>query len=359
MTRAAEALINLSALTHNLERARHAAPGSRAMAIIKANGYGHGIERVAGALRSADAFGVACLDEAQQLREAGFAHPINVLEGFYDAGELVQFGRQHIDATIHQIEQIEMLERARLDHPLRVWLKVDSGMHRLGIEPDRAVEYWQRLKACRSVSNIGLMTHLANADDRDDPATEHQLKVFAGAVGRLQGERSIVNSAGILGWPAAVSDWIRPGIMLYGASPFTATQASDEGLRPAMTLQTRLIALRTLKAGEAVGYGAAWRTERDSLIGVAAIGYGDGYPRHAPSGTPVLVNGKRAALAGRVSMDMITVDVTDVPEVRIGDSVVLWGEGLPAEEIAVAADTIPYELFCKVTQRVRFELVEY
>ncbi len=355
--RAAEALIDLSALTHNLARARQAAPGSRAMAIVKANGYGHGVVRVAGALRAADAFGVACLDEAEELRDAGFAHPINVLEGFYDSDELQRFGRHHIDATVHQVEQIEMLERMRLDHPLRVWLKIDSGMHRLGIAPDTALACWERLHGCRSVSHIGLMTHLANADDRDDPTTEHQLKVFAGAIGRIQGERSIVNSAGILGWPAAVSDWIRPGIMLYGASPFAATRAADEGLRPVMTLRTALIAIRDLKAGERVGYGGTWRCERDCRIGVAAIGYGDGYPRHAPSGTPVLVNGQRAPLAGRVSMDMITVDLTALPDARIGDPVVLWGEGLAPEEIALAAGTIPYELFCQVTRRVRFHAI--
>lgn len=358
MTRAAEALIDLSALAHNLARARQAAPGSRTMAVVKANGYGHGVERAAGALRAADAFAVACLDEAQQLREAGFAHPVNVLEGFYDAEELAQFGRHHIDATIHHPEQIAMLERIRLDHPLRVWLKIDTGMHRLGVAPEIAIACWERLRACRSVGGIGLMTHLANADDRSDPTTERQLKVFAGAVGRLQGERSIVNSAGILGWPAAVSDWIRPGIMLYGASPFAATQASDEGLRPVMTLRTRVIALRTVKAGEAVGYGGTWRSKQDCRIAVAAIGYGDGYPRHAPNGTPVLVNGQRAALAGRVSMDMITVDLTEVGDVGIGDPVVLWGEGLAAEEIARVAGTIPYELFCQVTQRVHFRETE-
>lgn len=354
MTRAAEALIDVSALAHNLARARQAAPGSRTMAVVKANGYGHGMVRVAGALRSADAFAVACLDEAEELRDAGFAHPINVLEGFYDSDELIRFGRHHIDATVHQPEQIEMLERTRLDHPLRVWLKVDSGMHRLGIAPETTLACWERLYGCPSVGSIGLMTHLANADDRDDPTTEHQLRVFAGAVGRLQGERSIGNSAGILGWPAAVSDWIRPGIMLYGASPFAATRAVDEGLRPVMTLRTALIAIRDLQAGEPVGYGGTWRCERECRIGVAAIGYGDGYPRHAPSGTPVLVDGRRAALAGRVSMDMIAVDLTGLPDARIGDPVVLWGEGLPAEEIAQAAGTIPYELFCHVTRRVRF-----
>lgn len=354
MTRAAQALIDLGALAHNLARARQAAPGSRAMAVVKANGYGHGVERVAGALRTADAFAVACLDEAQQLREAGFAHPINVLEGFYDTEELIQFGRHHIDATVHQAEQITMLERARLDHPLRVWLKIDSGMHRLGVAPETALACWERLRACHSVGAIGLMTHLANADDRDDPTTERQLKVFAGAIGRLQGERSIVNSAGILAWPAAVSDWIRPGIMLYGASPFAATRAADEGLRPVMTLQTRLIGIRGLKSGEPVGYGGTWRSARDCRIGVAAIGYGDGYPRHAPGGTPVLVNGHRATLVGRVSMDMITLDLSGVPAARIGDPVELWGQGLPVEEIALAAGTIPYELFCQVTQRVHF-----
>ncbi|GAB4353773.1 MAG: alanine racemase [Gammaproteobacteria bacterium] len=354
MSRPAEALIDLSALAHNLSRARQAMPGCRVMAVVKANGYGHGAIRVAGALRSADAFAVACLDEAEELREAGFAHPVNVLEGFYDGAELRRFSRHHIDATLHQVEQIEALERTRLERPLKVWLKVDTGMHRLGVPVEDVTRLWQRLRECPSVGGIGLMTHLACADDRGDPFTEQQLLCFAGAVGQLSGERSIANSAGILGWPAAVADWIRPGIMLYGASPFCDGSAEAEGLRPVMTLRTRLIAVKELEAGETVGYGRTWRSERPSRIGVAAIGYGDGYPRHAPSGTPVLVNGRRAPLAGRVSMDMITIDLTDLPESAIGDPVVLWGEGLPAEEIAAAAGTIPYELFCQVTSRVRF-----
>ncbi len=354
MTRATEALINLSALSHNLRRARVAMPGSRVMAVVKANGYGHGFERVAGALRSADAFAVACLDEAEQLRESGFAHPINVLEGFYDVDELRRFSRHHIDATIHQQEQIEALERMRIERPLKVWLKIDTGMHRLGIAPDRIAECWERLHACGAVGGIGLMTHLANADDRSDPTTDHQLLAFAGAVGQIKGERSIANSAGILGWPGAGSEWIRPGIMLYGASPFSDTTAVQEGLQPVMTLQTRLIAIRDLAAGERVGYGGTWSSDRPSRIGVAAIGYGDGYPRHAPNGTPVLVEGRRAPIVGRVSMDMITIDLTELPAAEIGDRVVLWGEDLPAEEIAHQAGTIPYELFCQVTRRVKF-----
>lgn len=357
MTRAAEALIDLPALTHNLSRARQAMPGSRVMAVVKANGYGHGVERVAGALRSADAFAVACLDEAEQLREAGFAHPINVLEGFYDGEELLRFSRHHVDTTVHQVEQIEALERTRLERPLKVWLKIDTGMHRLGVAVEEAASLWQRLRDCRSVRSVGLMTHLACADARRAPVTAHQLQVFANAVDQLQGERSIANSAAILGWPAAAGDWIRPGIMLYGASPFPDSTAAEEGLRPVMTLQTRLIAVRELAAGEAVGYGGSWRCERPSRVGVAAIGYGDGYPRHAPSGTPVLVEGQRATLAGRVSMDMITLDLTDLPGAGIGDAVTLWGEGLPAEEIAACSGTIPYELFCQVTPRVRFRTV--
>lgn len=355
MTRAAEAHIDLSALAHNLDRARQAMPGSRIMAVVKANGYGHGLERVAGALRSADAFAVACLEEAEQLREAGFAHRINVLEGFYDIEELRRFSRHHIEATIHQVEQIEALERTRIERPLKVWLKIDSGMHRLGVAPEEAGALWERLQACDAVGGIGLMTHLANADDRNDPTTEHQLLAFAGAVGQLPGERSTANSAGILGWPAAIEDWIRPGIMLYGASPFSDTTAEHEGLRAVMTLRTRLIAVRNLDAGERVGYGGTWECPRPSRIGVAAIGYGDGYPRHVPSGTPVLVGSQRAPLVGRVSMDMITIDLTERPDAAIGDVVVLWGRGLPAEEIAHCAGTIPYELFCQVTERVRFQ----
>ncbi len=354
MARPAEALIDLGALGANLARARSAAPGSRVMAVVKANGYGHGLLRVAAALRAADAFAVACLEEAEELREGGFAHPVNVLEGFFEAAELPTFSRHHIDATVHSAEQVHMLERARLEHPLKIWLKIDSGMHRLGVSPGEAVELHGRLSASRNVASVGLMTHLANADDRADPFTEQQLKVFAGAVGRLEGERSLANSAAILGWPQVVGDWIRPGIMLYGASPFVEGSGAALGLRPVMTLRTRLIEIRRLAAGETVGYGGAWRAERPARVGIAAIGYGDGYPRHAPSGTPVLVRGQRAALAGRVSMDMIAVDLTGLADVELGDPVVLWGEGLAAEEVAASAGTISYELFCKVTSRVRF-----
>lgn len=237
--------------------------------------------------------------------------------------------------------------------PIRVWLKIDSGMNRLGFRPDAAQALWRRLRDCAGArSDIGLMSHFASADDRTAPVTARQLDVWRNATRDLPGERSLANSAATLGWPESHADWIRPGIMLYGVSPFVGGRASDDGLRPVMTLRTRLIATKTLCAGERVGYGGDWLADRDTSIGIAAIGYGDGYPRHAPSGTPVLVNGRRVALVGRVSMDMLALDLSSQPQARVGDPVTLWGEGLAIETIAECATTIGYELLCGVTQRV-------
>lgn len=353
--RAAKATIDLQALRHNLSRAREAAPSSRLMTVIKANGYGHGLLRVARALADADAYAVACLEEAMELREAGIATPIILLEGFVDVSELLLASRHEIEAVVHHPAQIEMLERTPLPRPVRVWLKVDSGMHRLGFAPAAATAAWRRLMGCAGVAaRIGLVTHLANADDRRDPYTLTQLETFRSVLPEVDAERSIANSAGILGWPQTHSEWVRPGIMLYGVSPFVDGRGEQEGLIPVMTCDTRLIAVNHYRKGDAVGYGGSWICPEDMRVGVAAIGYGDGYPRHAASGTPVLVNGRRASLVGRVSMDMITIDLRSVPEAQVGDPVVLWGKGLPVEEVAQHSSTIAYELLCGLTQRVKF-----
>ena len=353
MKPATTAYIDLAALRHNLARVRAAAPGCRVAAALKANAYGHGLLRAARALEAADVFAVARCDEALALREAGIRKPILVLEGFLQPEE-VTLCRQHgLQATIHHESQLQMLEAAPRDKPLAIWLKIDTGMHRLGFAPERVPTVLARLAACPNAApNPRLMSHLARADHREDSFTRYQLEVFNTTTRGIAAERSLANSGGILGWPETHFDWVRPGIMLYGSSPFNQGSGADQGLRPVMTLESRLIAIQHYAAGEAVGYGGTWRCPRDSRIGVAAIGYGDGYPRHAPSGTPVLVNGQRAPLAGRVSMDMITIDLTDLPAARVGDPVVLWGRGLPAEEIARQVDTITYELFCKITPRV-------
>lgn len=351
--RRTEVSLDLTALRHNLQCLREAAPASRVMAAIKANGYGHGLVRVARALGDVDAVGVACLEEAVALREAGISTPITLLEGFFHADELPLIGQQRLDLVIHHRQQIMQLEDVALSAPLRVWLKVDSGMHRLGIPATEAVAQWQRLSAIANVEVIGLMTHLANADDLNDVTTEQQLALFNEYCGALPGQRTIANSAGLLGWPQCHADWNRPGISLYGVSPFIGGRAEQHGLRPVMTLRSELIAVNRLRQGDAIGYGGSWRCPEDMAVGVIAVGYGDGYPRHAVSGTPVLLNGRRVPLVGRVSMDMITVDLRSQPEARIGDEAVLWGEGLPVEEVAESATTIPYELLCGVTARVR------
>ncbi|QKT04711.1 alanine racemase [Ectothiorhodospiraceae bacterium 2226] len=346
------ARIDLGALAHNLALARTAARGAKIMAIIKADAYGHGLVTVARAL-DADALGVARLDEALALREAGVTRRIAVLEGYTRRDELELLARHRLEPVVHQEGQIALLEEAEGVRLPAVWLKVDTGMHRLGFPPERARAAWARLDALRPrLGGIVLMSHLARADDRADETTAAQLARFDEAVGGLPGERAIANSGGLLGWPEARSDWARPGIMLYGVSPFHDQHASELGLRPVMTLCSRVIAVQSCKAGESVGYGGSYTCPTDMTIGVVAIGYGDGYPRQAPNGTPVLVNGRRAVLVGRVSMDMIMVDLRGHPPVQPGDPVVLWGEGLAVEEVARHAGTIPYDLLCGVSRRV-------
>ncbi len=355
----ARAVIDLRALRANLQHARRRAPGSRIMAVVKANAYGHGLLRVAHALdgggregAGADAFGVACMSEALALRAGGVDARVVLLEGVPDGAELELAARRSFEIVVHHDEQVTLLEHAGGSVRVRVWVKLDTGMHRLGFPPERARELHARLARCGAVREVAWMTHLACADDRRSGATLRQLERFRAALDDLPGERSVANSGGLLGWPETHLDWVRPGILLYGVSPFPGRDAAQERLRPVMTLQTRLIAVKTLHKGDAVGYGGAWVCPEDMPVGVAAIGYGDGYPRHAGNGTPILVNGRRAALIGRVSMDMIGVDLRGHPEARAGDPVVLWGPGLPVEEIARHAGTIPYELLCAVNRRV-------
>jgi alanine racemase len=354
MARPACVFVNRDAAQANLARVRELAPTQRIMAIVKADAYGHGLVRMAQALTGADAFGVACLEEAQLLREAGIRHRIVLLEGPFAYDEVTELARLNIDTVIHNEEQVRMLEQFHTDTPLSVWLKVDTGMHRLGLAPEQVESVWQRLRQCQSVSmHIRLMTHFASAQERGSATVVEQLAEFQQAIGELTGEHCIANSAAIIDHPASHGQWVRPGLMLYGVSPFADSDAVIEGLQPVMSLRSRLIAVRQLHAGAGVGYGASWRCPEDMPVGVVAMGYGDGYPRHAESGTPVLVNGVRAALIGKASMDMLTVDLRGVTDAKVGDPVVLWGDGLPVEEVARCANTIPYELLCSVRGRTR------
>ncbi len=352
MGRPARALLDAQALRHNLQQVRARAPGARVMAVIKANGYGHGLIWVAQALREADAFAVASIEEGFQLRQAGIPQPIVLLEGFFQADELPALAHYRLSPVVHDAEQLRLLEGAQVGAPLCVWLKIDTGMHRLGFAPAAARAAYERLRACRAVGEVRLMSHLASADDRRDPATRAQLDLFLPLVRSLGVPASCANSAGVIAWPDSHLDWVRPGLMLYGATPMLDASAAALGLKPVMTLATTLIAVQQRQRGDAIGYGGDFHCPEDMPVGVAAIGYGDGYPRHAPSGTPVLVNGRAVPLIGRVSMDMITLDLRSQPEARIGDPVVLWGEGLPIDDVAQRAGTISYELLCHVAERI-------
>ena len=353
-TRAAHAIIDTAAAGRNLQRIKSVVPDAKVMAVIKANAYGHGMLRMALGLAEADAFAVARTDEGLALRQCGLTQRISVLQGFVSEDELRIHAVSSLEPVIHSEWQVAILEKVRLSSPIRVWLKIDTGMNRLGILPREFEALLARLNQCESVAQpILLMSHLANADAREDGFTDHQWTLFADVTKNVATERSIANSAGLLAWENTRVDWVRPGISLYGVSPFPDRTGLDEDLEPVMTFRTRLISIKWAEAGTRVGYGGDWVCERPTLLGVAAVGYGDGYPRLAASGAPVLVRNQRALLAGRVSMDMITLDLTGCPDSRVGDPVTLWGHGLPVEEIARCAGTIPYDLLCGITQRVR------
>lgn len=363
MSRAARAVIDLDALRHNLQRARAVNPEAKQFPVIKADAYGHGLLPVAQALiELVDGFAVASIEEALLLREAGIKQNILLLEGFFQTGELLQIQQYQLDIVVHHSAQLDALENLAkqqdIGKAINVWLKVDTGMHRLGFSIDEVTEAWQRLCCCTVVNQPSrLMTHLACADDFHNASSQHQIEAFNNILPDIQTERSIANSAGILGWVGSHADIDRPGIMLYGVSPFLNETGAERRLRPVMTLSSKLISIKQCKAGDAVGYGGDWICPEVMTVGVVAMGYGDGYPRHAPTGTPVLVNGVEVPLIGRVSMDMICVDLREQGTAKIGDEVVLWGEGLPAENVASAAGTIAYELFCSVTARVAHEYI--
>lgn len=354
MARPICALIDCEAARHNLQRIRAMAPETKIMAVVKANAYGHGIELMAPCLSEADAFAVASVDEALALRHLGVTHPIVLLEGIFCASELTDVVEQRLELVVHSDEQIAMLKTHRGCHNLVIWIKVDTGMHRLGFAPSEVARVWHQLQGLSCLAQpLRLMTHFASSDEPNAPANATQLEQFKQLLAYLPDPLaiSLSNSAAIIHLPESHGDWVRPGIMMYGVSP-SQTSIEELDLKPVMTLVTRVIAVKQVEAGESVGYGGSWQATQTTQLAIIAAGYGDGYPRHIPSGTLVLVNGRQAPIIGRVSMDMISVDVSHLEAVDVGDPVVLWGKGLPIERLAQAANTISYELLCGVTKRV-------
>jgi alanine racemase len=349
MSRPIRSKINLGALQHNLRLARRLT-SARIMAVIKAEAYGHGLLHSADALDDADGFALLDLSDAVRLREAGFRQTILLLEGFFSADELPRMAEYEIASVIHSPQQIAMLDAYPRRAALDVWLKVNTGMNRLGFAAHELSIAMEKLKAHPAVRNITLMTHFSHADEATGVTA--QMEQFNQQVAPYRLARSLANSAALLRYPATHADWVRPGIMLYGSSPFPEVSAQQLGLQPVMTFQSEIIAVRDLEAGESISYGGLFRAEYPMRIGVVACGYADGYPRHAPSGTPILVDGRRTRILGRITMDMLCVDLSALPAAKLGSTVTLWGEALPVDEIARAAGTISYELLCAMARRV-------
>lgn len=368
MSRALKALIDSAALKHNLNRVKEGAPGCAVMCMVKANGYGHGIVAVAKSLNTADAFGVASIEEALQLRRAGITQPIVLMEGFFEAEELPDIEAMDLQIVVHHEKHLRDLQDfCNVQYPISVWIKVNTGMHRLGFSIPEFLFVLERLQSLAQVNVVGILTHFARADELKESLTLLQIERFMCVLQPIRQKMnlSLANSAGILGWPSSFNlgtqgfcyqTWVRPGLMLYGASPFEGRIGCDEGLKPAMTLVSKLIAIQDVRRGEAVGYGGAYVASQDLRVGIVAAGYGDGYPRTMPTGTPVWVNGVRVPLVGRVSMDMLSVDLSLLPNATIGDSVQLWGPLLPVEEIASSVGTTAYELLTGLSNRVPCEI---
>jgi alanine racemase len=351
MPRPLSATIHTAALANNLAVVRRRAPKSKIWAVVKANAYGHGLSRAFPGLRATDGFGLLDLEEAAKLRELGWAGPILLLEGFFRPTDIDVIDRYSLTTVVHCDEQLRMLEMARLSKPVNIQLKMNSGMNRLGYTPERFRAAWERARAVQGVGQITLMTHFSDADG--PRGVEHQLEAFERGAEGIAGARSLANSAATLWHPSSHFDWVRPGIILYGASPSGKTaDIADTGLRPAMTLASELIAVQTVSAGQTIGYGSIFKPASAMRVGIVACGYADGYPRIAPDGTPVIVDGVRTRIVGRVSMDMLTVDLTPVPGAGIGTRVELWGPNLPIDDVAQSCGTIGYELMCAVAPRV-------
>lgn len=350
MPRPARASIDLAALRHNLAVARRAAGSAGVLAVVKANAYGHGLERVLPGLEAADGLALVELDKAIGLREGGYRKPVLLLGGFYEASEVPLFAQHRLTAVIHDSEQVRMLESANVSAPIDVFLKVNTGMNRLGFEAATVHTVIERLHASHKLGVLTLMTHFANADD--SRGVDWQAAVILNEQLGNSLPRSLANSAALLRYPASRGAWVRPGIMLYGSSPFPEVPAKALGLKPVMTFETKVIGQQHLKLGDRVGYGGTFVAQAPMRIGVIACGYADGYSRHAASGTPVLVDGRRSGTVGLVSMDLICVDLTELPQAGVGSRVVLWGEDLSVDEVARASSTVSYELLCALGSRV-------
>ncbi len=359
MARAAKAKINLSAIEHNFKLAKSLASESKAIAIIKADAYGHGAVAVAKKLEdAADAFGVACIEEALELREAGIIKPVLLLEGFFSPDELPIIAENNFWTALHSEFQVDQIRQAKLSCAINVWPKIDSGMHRLGLPLESAKAIYHELKAMDNVADVVFMSHMACADELDNDMSARQLACFDEAVAGIDADHSFANSPSILSNKKSHRQWIRAGLMMYGASPFEVPQEFAQQLKPAMTFTTEVIALREVAVNETVGYAASFKCDKARMIATIAIGYADGYDRHIGNGSPIIVAGQAAKIAGRVSMDMVTVDVTGLNDVAVGSVVELWGEQLNVVEVANAAATIPYTLFTGVTKRVPREYCE-
>lgn len=357
--RATRAIIDISALHHNQQIIKALAPKAEVMAVLKADAYGHGLLEVAKHMTDVACIGVACMQEAVILREGGVTTDIVLLEGFFDADELPAIIDYGFTIVVHHQAQIEALQNYQTDKSIPAWIKLDTGMHRLGFAPSEFAEAVAALEALPIIDSLGVMNHFACADDINSSKTSNQLKQMQQVLASLEHQNypiSCANSAAVLAWPESHYDLIRPGILLYGISPLSNHVGADHGLKPVMQLESEVIAIRTIEPGETVGYGANWQAEQATRIATVGIGYGDGYPRGIKPNTPVVINGKRYPIVGNVSMDMLTIDIGDQP-IKVGDPVVLWGDELPVEEIARSVGTIAYELLCGITQRVPYEYV--
>lgn len=350
--------ISSVALKHNIQIIKQKAPHSKIIAVVKANAYGHGVEFVSSTLENlVDGFGVARLAEALSVRSNGVTKPILLLEGFFSPKDLPILSVNNIQTVVHNQDQLDAIKRANLENPIKVWLKIDTGMHRLGVSLEEVDYYYNELMNCPNVDEVGFVSHFSRADETDSDYTNIQLNRFLDATKNKKGNRTIAASGGILFWEDSHLEYIRPGIIMYGVSPINIP-SSEYGLIPVMTLTSSLIAVRDHKKGEPVGYGGIWVSEQDTKIGVVAIGYGDGYPRNVPAGTPIYINGRRVPIVGRVSMDMVTVDLGPDCKDKVGDEAVLWGKELPIEEVAEITGLLSYELMTKLTPRVLTEYVD-
>jgi alanine racemase len=353
--------LDLNALQHNVRRIREIAPKSKILAMVKANAYGHGLLPITRALaNSVEGFGVSCSEEALCLRQAGIKQRIVLMEGLFSASELPLLNTYQLDTVIHDHQQFSLLTRQPLANPVNVWLKINTGMNRLGFSSQDFSEIWQQLRDCSWINVTCVMTHFSSSDKPPGEITLRQIKQFENAIKGLTVEKSLAKSAAILAWPCCHADWIRPGLLLYGVSPFFDSSGIQHGLKPVMHLKSEIIAINQLQSGDKVGYGGTWSAPENMPIGVVAIGYGDGYPHRAENGTPVLVNGRLVNLVGQVSMDMLTVDLRSQPDVKQGDPVSLWGAGLPVEQVSISTSTFRYELLCGINrgQLVRMRIKE-